>query len=171
MIGIFAIVSVVFLLPTIIYVSSDEKVLGRLTYVFRMLFLSLFLWAFLVMSFTHLIPAEEALKVLKNPTGNIQIEGGWTVLSVILIAICTQICWMVHRLNHIGWPKWLALLIAVPAVNLIFSFLLTAMPGKRVRKLPSNFLEHSEDTEPSLSYEYSSSGSAMQRYRDKDFDE
>ncbi|WP_120496732.1 DUF805 domain-containing protein [Kiloniella sp. EL199] len=171
MIGIFAICSVIFLLPTIIYVSSDEKVLGRLTYVFRMLFLSLFLWAFLVMSLTHVIPAEEILKVLKNPTGEIQIEGGWTVLSVVLIALCTQICWMVHRLNHIGWPKWLALLITVPAVNLIFSFLLTAMPGKRTRKLPSNFSENSEDTEPCFSYEYSSSGFSMQRVSDKNLDE
>ncbi|KLN59346.1 hypothetical protein WH96_17755 [Kiloniella spongiae] len=145
MIGIFAIVSVVFLLPTIIYVSSDEKVLGRLTYVFRMLFLSLFLWAFLVMSFTHVIPVEGVLKVLKNPTDDIQIEGAWTVLSVVLIILCTQICWMVHRLNHIGWPKWLALLITVPAVNLIFSFLLTTMPGRRIERDYSEILERPMD--------------------------
>ncbi|WP_421781327.1 DUF805 domain-containing protein [Kiloniella litopenaei] len=152
MLGIFAIASVVFLLPTIIYVSSDEKILGRLTYVFRMLFLSLFLWAFLVMSFTNAVPVEDVLKLLKDPIADIHIEGGWTVLSVILATMCTQICWMVHRLNHIGWPKWLALLITIPGINLVFGFLLTTMPGKRIARGRSSFLDNHNDIETDFSF-------------------
>jgi len=171
MIGIFAIASVVFLLPTIIYVSSDEKILGRLTYVFRMLFLSLFLWAFLVMSFTNAVPVEDVLKLLKDPIADIHIQGGWTVLSVILATMCTQICWMVHRLNHIGWSKWFALLITIPGINLIFSFLLTAMPGKGIVRERSPFLEKHNDIESQVSFENSSSDSVLQRLNNKDLNE
>ncbi|WP_417433738.1 DUF805 domain-containing protein [Kiloniella sp.] len=132
MLGIFAIISVIILPPTILYVSSDEKVLGRVTYIFRMLFLSLFLWAFLIMSFTNIIPLEDIISALQDPIEDIEIKGGWTILSVILTTFCAQMCWMAHRLNHIGWSKWLALLIAVPGVNIILGLLLTAMPGKTI---------------------------------------
>lgn len=132
MLGIFAIISVIILPPTILYVSSDEKVLGRVTYIFRMLFLSLFFWAFLIMSFSNIIPLEDIIAALEDPIEDIEIHGGWTILSVILTTFSAQMCWMAHRLNHIGWSKWLALLIAVPGINLILGLLLVAMPGKAI---------------------------------------
>lgn len=38
--------------------------------------------------------------------------------------------WSSLRLNHIGWTRWLALLLYVPPANVILLILLCVMPGK-----------------------------------------
>ncbi|WP_422005122.1 hypothetical protein [Pyruvatibacter mobilis] len=50
--------------------------------------------------------------------------------AVGMLAIGVAIYFSVFRLQHIGWSKWLALLLCIPSLNLAFLLALVAMPGK-----------------------------------------
>ncbi|WP_419904160.1 DUF805 domain-containing protein [Kiloniella sp.] len=49
----------------------------------------------------------------------------------LYITACFQTCWMVHRINHIGWSRWSVLWMFVPFVGGIFSLLLLFVPGRK----------------------------------------
>ena len=54
------------------------------------------------------------------------------LVVVLLVAIATvalSAVWSAHRLNHIGWTRWLALLSLVPFVNIFGAIGLCLVPG------------------------------------------
>lgn len=135
MLGMLTITLAIFLLPTVVYVTSDEKTLGRLPYFIRMLFLSLILWALFLMNFAQNILSNDLTNILKDPMNDEWLAGSWTLLIGITVIISIQLCWMVHRLNHIGWSKWLVFLMLIPVVH----GLLIIIPGKRKTEDYSEF--------------------------------
>ena len=134
MLGMLAITLAIFLTPTIIYVSGNEKRLGRLTYLFRMMFLSSLLLAFFIMNIAQAASFEEISIFLKDPTNDFWKALSWQVILVVTIIISVHANWTVRRLNDVGWSKWLALLALIPFVNGIFQMLLVTVPGRRLSR-------------------------------------
>ncbi|MEH6631892.1 MAG: DUF805 domain-containing protein [Halopseudomonas aestusnigri] len=127
MLGMLTITLAIFLLPTVVYVTSNEKKLGRLPYFIRTLFLGFILWALFLMNFAQTALSDDLTNILNDPMNEEWLAGSWTLLIGITVILCIQVCWMVHRLNHIGWSKWFVFLMLIPIVH----GLLVIVPGKR----------------------------------------
>ncbi|MFD2207611.1 DUF805 domain-containing protein [Kiloniella antarctica] len=132
MIGLLAITSIIFLLPTVIYVTSDEKTLGRLAYFFRSALLGFICSTLVFINIEKTSDHDDYFNIFEAPINDAFLGGSWIIFIVIVFTVCFQSCWMVHRLNHIGWSRWTVLFMLIPLVGGIFGFLLMTVPGRKV---------------------------------------
>ena len=131
MVLIFGITLIIFLFPTIVFISSTEKRTGRLAYFFKSTFLGIIGWICLYiimvdMPGVHGVDESVIMEAFSNEEAS---QDAWSLLFLITLFGSIQTCWMIHRLNDMNSSRWWVILNLV-STGLYVMLLLT--PEKKV---------------------------------------
>lgn len=105
-----------------VFSAGTMNELSRLAYALRIIPLSLIK----VFVFANMPVGGEGVGFVAN----VSVLGGLFFLAPALTFL--ECRWSALRLNQIGWSRWLALLTAIPLVNLLFLLVLLVVPGNRL---------------------------------------
>ncbi|WP_419904159.1 hypothetical protein [Kiloniella sp.] len=101
MIGLLTITLIIFLLPTVIYVTSDEKTIGRLAYFFRSTLLGFICLALVFINAEQYASNEDFFNILKAPENNAFLGGSWVILFVLVFTVFSD-----NNLGRLRQPPW-----------------------------------------------------------------